>query len=317
MPTEHNRTIRRTAFTFAAAAGVAVSSAAFAWGNEGHETIALIARHYVEATPGLAAKVDSLLAGPNDPEVQNGFAGLGTWADKYRDSSPARKTATRQWHFVDFELDGSNDKTAACFGNALAAGAPAFPGIPNDCVVNKINQFERELGDPATSPAERKLALLFLLHFIGDVHQPLHAADRHDTGGNDVFVVTGTGKNGTNLHSYWDSNTVSRLGSAPQKVADAIIGDIDASDLAAWTSSPAADPTWAWADESFAIASKAYTKLPKKKRSCKIRKRDGTTIQTTCIVISNTYAIWATGQARRRLQMAGVRLAAVIKEALQ
>jgi hypothetical protein len=317
MPPEPNRALRPFPTALAFAAGVAVCSPAFAWGNEGHETIALIARHYIQQTPGLAAKVDALLAGPNDPEVQDGFAGLGTWADRYRDSSNQRKAATRQWHFVDVELDGSNNQTAACFGNALPAGAPAMPGIPNDCVVDKINQFESELRNPATDPAERKTALLFLLHFVGDVHQPLHAADNHDSGGNDVFIVTGKAKNGSNLHSYWDSNTVRRLGSTPEKVSNALIADIDSSDITAWTSATAADSTWAWADESFAVASKAYSKLPKTKRACTVRKRDGTKIQTTCVVISNTYAIWATGQARKRLQMAGVRLANVIREALQ
>ena len=308
---------RRTLAAFAIIAGAASSSPAFAWGNEGHEAIALIARHYLEATPGLASKVDTLLAtGLNDPVVPDGFAGLGTWADKYRDSSNARKAATRQWHFVDLELDGSNDKAAACFGNALPPNSPAMPGIPNDCVINKINQFERELSAPGTDPAERKLALLFLLHFIGDVHQPLHAADNRDSGGNNVFVVTGNATTGTNLHSYWDSNTVGRLGSTPETVANALIGDISASDVTAWTSNPGTDPTWTWADESFSIASKAYSKLPKTKRSCKIHKRDGSNIQTKCIVISKSYATWATGQARKRLQMAGVRLAAVIREEL-
>ena len=317
MSTEPNRAIRRTSFAFAVLAGVTVCSPAFAWGNEGHEVTALIARHYIEETPGLAAKVDALLAGPNDPAVSDGFASLGTWADKYRESSDDRRKATRQWHFVDVELDGSNSKTKACFGNTLPAGAPAVPGVPNDCVVNKINQFARELRDPGTNPAERKLALLFLLHFVGDVHQPLHAADSHDAGGNNVAIVTGNAKTASNLHSYWDSVTVSRLGSTSQKIADALIADIDASNIAAWTSSTASDPTWVWADESFGIASKAYSKLPKKKRPCKAHKRDGSTIQAKCIVMSDTYAIWSTGQARRRLQMGGVRLAAVIREALQ
>ena len=317
MPAERNRATRHILLAFAAAVGLSVGPPAFAWGDDGHKTIALIARHYIEETPGLAAKVDAALAGANDPEMTGGFPALATWADKYRDSTQARKQATREWHFVDVEIDGSNDKTTACFGNALPVGAPAFPGIAKDCVVNKINQFERELRDPGTNPAERKLALLFLLHFIGDVHQPLHGADDHDLGGNEKFIVTGNAKNGSNLHSYWDTNTVHRLGSTPEKIADSLIEDISASDIAAWTPSSAPDPTWAWADESFGIASKAYSKLPKKKRSCKIRKRDGSTLQTTCIVISNTYATWATGKARRRLQMAGVRLAAVIREALQ
>jgi hypothetical protein len=316
MSTGRNRAIRQTALAFTFLAGVAVCTPAFGWGDQGHEATALIARHYIEQTPGLAAKLDAALAGPKDPEVGDGFAGLGTWADKYRESSDERRKATKQWHFVDVELDGSNDKMQACFGNALPAGAPAFPGIPKDCVVNKINQFERELSDPGTSPAERKLALLFLLHFVGDVHQPLHAADNHDFGGNNVFVVTGNATRGTNLHSYWDSNTVHRLGSTSDKVADALMTDITTSDIAAWTSGLDSNATWKWADESFSIASKAYSKLPKKKRACKVRKGDKT-IQTTCIVISDAYAVWATGQARKRLQMAGVRLAAVIRKALQ
>lgn len=301
-----------------------ISSQAFAWGNEGHQTIALIARHYIDQSPALAAKIDAILATPpaNDPDIGNDFDLLATWADRYRESDPPGPTrprydGTHNWHFVDLELDGSNDKVSACFGNTLPLTAPAFPGVPNDCVVNKIDQFERELRDPATSPAERKLALLFLLHFVGDVHQPLHAADNRDAGGNTVYVVTGHANNGTNLHSYWDSNTVRRLGSTPQKVADALLTDISLSDIAAWTTGAAADPTWGWADESYAVAQKAYSKLPKKRRSCKERKKDGSTFQTQCLVISSAYATWATGQARQRLQMAGVRLATVIREALQ
>jgi hypothetical protein len=304
-----------------AAGGAAITlgcSQAAAWGNEGHETIALIARHYIDQSPALAAKMDSILAGARDPDVGPGFAVLGTWADQYRSSSPSRTKATHQWHFVDIELDGSNDKVAACFGNKLPSGSPAFPGIPDDCVVNKINQFERELRDPSTSAPEREIALLFLLHFIGDVHQPLHAADNHDRGGNAVFVVTGKAKAGTNLHSYWDTTTVRRLGSTPEKVANALIAGIDNSDVASWTPNAATNPTWAWADESFAIARQAYSKLPKKKRSCTERPdRNKAPIQTTCIVISKAYATWATGEARTRLQQAGVRLAAVIREALQ
>jgi hypothetical protein len=183
--------------------------------------------------------------------------------------------------------------------------------------VNKINQFARELRDPATSAPERELALLFLLHFVGDIHQPLHAADNHDRGGNNVYVVLGKAKNGINLHTYWVTNVVGRLGSTPEKVAGAIIPDIQDSDIAAWTPT-VADPAWAWADESFAIAKDAYFKLPKKKRSCWVKPdRNKPPVQKMCIVISNTYATWATGKARVQMQKAGVRLAAVVRQALQ
>ena len=50
-------------------------------------------------------------------------------------------------------------------------------------MVDKIDQFTGELADPATGAAEQLLALKFLLHFVGDLHQPLHAADDHDAGG--------------------------------------------------------------------------------------------------------------------------------------
>jgi hypothetical protein len=300
------------------AAALTSSSEALAWGNEGHETVALIARHYIDQTPGLSAKVDAILSGPKDPDVGPDFATLGTWADQYRQSSAARKQATRQWHFVDVELDDSNDKAAACFGNALPASAPAFPGIPKDCVVNKIDQFERELKAPTTTPEERELALLFLLHFVGDVHQPLHAADNHDQGGNEVYVVTGKGRYGTNLHSYWDTYVVSRLGRSPTTVANTLIAGITPANVTAWTSATPGNDTWTWADESLAIAKQAYARLPKKTRACKIKKDPhGPPINERCIVISKAYTTWATGQARRQLQKAGVRLASVIEDALQ
>jgi hypothetical protein len=293
------------------------SSQALAWGNDGHKTIALVARHYIDQSPALAAKVDAILAGQKDPDVGPGFAVLGTWADRFRESSPQRRAATHNWHFVDIELDAPTDKVTPCFNNTLPATAPAYPGVPDDCVVNKISQFARELRDPATSIPERELALLFLLHFVGDIHQPLHAADNHDRGGNDVFVVLGKAKNGINLHTYWDTNVVGRLGSTPENIANSLVADIDSSDVAAWTPN-ATDPAWTWADESFAIGSQAYSKLPKKKRSCWVKPdRNKPAVQKMCIVISKGYATWATGKARVQMQKAGVRLAAIVREALQ
>ena len=84
---------------------------------------------------------------------------------------------------MDVEL-GQPDLVAACFGHpALPLGIPASKGPPQACVVDKINQFSAELGDPATAYSEQLVALKFLLHFVGDLHQPLHASDDHDSGG--------------------------------------------------------------------------------------------------------------------------------------
>jgi hypothetical protein len=114
------------------------------------------------------------------------IASEATWADKYRDSdrdtTKIRYEGTREWHFVDIELVQPN-LASACFGHPpLPPGAPASRGPPRACVVDKIDQFAAELRNPATTASEQLLALKFLLHFVGDLHQPLHAADDHDAG---------------------------------------------------------------------------------------------------------------------------------------
>jgi len=55
-----------------------------------------------------------------------------------------------------------------------------------DCVITKIADFRKVVVDPAATPVDRKEALMFLIHFVGDMHQPLHCSDNHDKGGNDV-----------------------------------------------------------------------------------------------------------------------------------
>jgi len=83
----------------------------------------------------------------------------------------------------------------------------ASGGPPNACVVDKIRQFNTELAAPGTDPQERIIALKFLLHFVGDVHQPLHSADDHDQGGNSKRV-SARGFPAGNLHHFWDTEFV-------------------------------------------------------------------------------------------------------------
>jgi hypothetical protein len=303
----------------ATAMAACLASPALGWGNDGHKVIGTIAMLRLQQNaPGVLAKIDAILAGPDDPDVGASLPDRATWADAFRDSSNARKQATREWHFVDVEIDNP-DPVAACFGNvALPQGTPAYPGAPKECVVNKVNQFRRELAAPATDPAERKRALLFLLHFVGDLHQPLHGADRHDQGGNAVPVVTGKAKTGIVLHSYWDTSVVHRLGSTPETIAAALNADISDTEAATWAGTPSDQRSWDWARESFETARDyAYGRLPATLRSCKINHRNGPPTIEQCHVISSQYALDATGQARARLQRAGVRLAAILQETLQ
>jgi len=91
--------------------------------------------------------------------------------------------------------------------------------------VDKVDQFAAELANPAIADSERLLALKFLLHFVGDLHQPLHAADDHDAGGTKE-LVTAEGLHSGNLHRYWDIEFVERLGTDPRQVAAGLIGQI-------------------------------------------------------------------------------------------
>jgi hypothetical protein len=124
--------------------------------------------------------------------------------------------------------------------------------------VDKINQFAAEFGNPATNAPEQLLALKFLLHFVGDLHQPLHAADDHDAGGNKKPVAAG-GLHPGNLHRYWDVEFVERQGTDPRKVAAGLIGQISEKQQQEWSGGKPAD----WAMEAFALGrDNAYGLLP-------------------------------------------------------
>jgi hypothetical protein len=86
-------------------------------------------------------------------------------------------------HFVDLEIEDP-DINAACYRRKpLPAGTPASIGDKTACVVDKVAQFAAELEEPGTDAEERIYALKFLLHFVGDMHQPLHASDNNDASG--------------------------------------------------------------------------------------------------------------------------------------
>ncbi|WP_426265149.1 S1/P1 nuclease [Sphingomonas sp. PWP1-2] len=221
---------------------------ASAWGYKGHQVVADIAR--AELTPAVRAKVDAILAGDTDPLTGHDMAAEATWADAFR-SHGHRETA--QWHFVDTELDHP-DVDAACFGHPTA-NSPASAGPERDCVIDKVREFESELGALGTSPGERLLSLKFLLHFAGDLHQPLHASDNHDRGGNCVLLSLG-GVRTQNLHAYWDTTVVEALGSDPAAIAMMLRGRITPAQRALWQAADAQ----AWAQEAFIVArSVVYT----------------------------------------------------------
>ena len=181
---------------------------AWPWGQEGHAIVAEIAQRRV--SPPVNAKINDLLSSelPNLKGAQFSLASVASWADDYR---AAKHDETQRWHFVDIPYDRD-------FYNATA-DCQLDPKY-GDCIVNALARFRTALADCARPAAERAMALKFVVHFVGDIHQPLHdttainpdtAAD--DQGGN-LVLVTFVDKFGqpqsSNLHHVWDTDLIMR-----------------------------------------------------------------------------------------------------------
>lgn len=153
-------------------------AAASRWGALGHRIVVTLAWDHL--TPTAKAAAERLLAGES-------LGDAAVWADKVR---PQRRQSA-PWHYVN-----------------VPAGTTAWDAerwCPRgDCIVGAIHRFRRELGDATASDSARAEALRFLMHFLGDMHQPLHVGDRGDRGGNDFKVRWR--KKDTNLHSVWDGD---------------------------------------------------------------------------------------------------------------
>jgi hypothetical protein len=278
-----------------AAAGSLAPTPAFAWGGEGHILVAAIAR--ARLTPETVAKVDAILAQDHDTLTPADMLSRATWADAWRG---AGHRETSEWHFADVELDHP-DFDAACYGHPAPASPPST-GPAQDCIIDKVTQFAQELGAPDTPLAERILALKYVLHFMGDLHQPLHVADNHDRGGNCVHIALG-GQRTVNLHSYWDTVVVSELGSDARDILGKLEGGISPNLAAVWSSGDARS----WAKETNAIAvSIAYSfKTPPRCENDMVP-----------LDLPAGYDDRAQATASLQLKRAGVRLAVVLEKAL-
>lgn len=266
-----------------------------AWGFEGHEIIAAIARAYV--APSTRERIDAILA--EDPDASTGpdMLSRATWADAWRGAGH-RETA--EWHFADIELDRP-DLDAACFGHPAVSG-PVSAGPAHDCVVDKVEQFASELGARSTTRAERILALKYLLHLVGDMHQPLHASDNHDRGGNCVRLSL-NGARTVNLHSYWDTVVVAELGSDAVAVARDLRLRITEGQVASWRKGAESD----WILEAFELS---------KRFAYELDAPAGCQPDAAPVPLPPGYEEQARRIVALQLERAGVRLAMLLDEAL-
>ena len=165
---------------------------ALGWGPEGHAVIALVAERYM--TPAALAKAGDLLDGSHPIEA------VASWADEYRHDH----RETGPWHFIDIPLAETQiDLAREC---------------PNgDCVIDKTKQFLAVLKDPKADRAAKAEALKFVIHFIADMHQPLHVADDGDKGGNGRHVIFHGHPD--NLHWVWDTGLLEHISRNPEALA--------------------------------------------------------------------------------------------------
>jgi hypothetical protein len=163
----------------------------WAWGNDGHKIVAIIAADNL--TPAAASHVADILGVSADKRA---IAQAMEAASIRPDTEFREDKSTAPWHFIDICLqDRRADVPARCPGG--------------NCVTRKIDEYSKRLKERNYDRWRAAGDLAFLIHFVGDIHQPLHAANDQDRGGNCVPVDSRSRE--TNLHAAWDTSVVRRL----------------------------------------------------------------------------------------------------------
>jgi hypothetical protein len=243
------------------ALSLAIASPAYAWGPIGHRITGAIAD---ENLSGLArAHVRSLL-GTED------LAEAATWPDDMKsDPDTFWQKQASPWHYVTVKGDDYQSSDAPAEGDAMTA----------------LSRFTATLRDPKASADDKRLALRFIVHIIGDLHQPLHDGAGTDRGGNTV-AVTWFGKP-TNLHSVWDSGLIEQRSLSYSEYAKWLSRSITPAQVIAWNER---DPA-VWIHESIALRKTIYPADP---------------------ALSWDYAYQHRTEVDDRLKQGGVRIAAYL-----
>ncbi|AYJ87982.1 hypothetical protein D3Y57_13405 [Sphingomonas paeninsulae] len=219
------------------------ASPAFAWWEYGHETVAKIA--LTQATPKTRDAIRRLiahsaeLATPTCP-IRN-IAEASVWADCIKplkgSDGKSRFGYAYSWHFQDVDVCKPFDVATPC--------------ADGNCVSAQITRQAALLADRRLSAKERLIALAFLVHFVGDLHQPLHAGEHEDQGGNKVAATYGiVSSKRTNLHSIWDGYLAERAISSPPAGPNGILAGVSQAQRRTIAGGTVID----WSRESWAVS---------------------------------------------------------------
>ena len=175
-----------------------------AWGKTGHRIVGKVAETYL--TKNAKMQIQRIL-GHHD------LSRVSTWADEIK-SDPNWKHAW-DWHFCTIP-DGENYEAGKYTGDAI----------------DKVEQFVTTLKNKKSSKEEKQIALKFLIHLMGDLHQPLHVGNGNDRGGNGIKLKW-FGEP-TNLHSIWDTKLIQHQNLSYSEYTNYLLLDIDYSDIRKW-----------------------------------------------------------------------------------
>jgi len=254
-----------------------IPSALFGWGYEGHEIAASLAQ--TRLTENAKNGIRSLIGDAS-------LASVANWADEVRPD----RDETYNWHFVDIPKDASgfSDERDCFLPHSRHKGAVTDH---QNCVVDRIEIFKKVLSDSNASWDDRIEALKFLVHFVADVHQPMHAIGEA-AGGNGIAVTefgsNQCGRHACNLHGAWDSGLIEHAGMG----RDAYVAHLEK--LISDEHLTATGNPQNWANESHGDAQSAWV-------------ADGAQID-------EVYYQKEVKVVDRRLALAGLRLAAILNE---
>jgi hypothetical protein len=291
-----------------------------AWGCRGHQTVAALAETHL--TPQAKAAVLALLtANPIDPQLKRycGQTGLdpfvdsSTWADDER----GREPATAPWHYIDIPL------------NVTQGAAQKFCGA-GGCILQAITDQLAILKDKKAPGEKRAAALRFIIHFVGDLHQPLHGSTNSDRGGNCVPVKylsrNPRSRNNSyvpNLHHVWDAEIPESQmqGADPFEFAETLDNAFQRS-FEVWQQGGIQLDVWAWESHDHALET-AYGAFGKPVgiepdvpvNSCADDNNIGQRMLHKHLVIGEIYREQAGAVVEERLAQAGIRLAMILNEA--
>jgi len=263
---------------------VTAVSAAFApsvclgFGDEGHQIVGDIA--YYELTTRTRAAVLGILQNDDDPKYRRLY-GATVWADDIKDKDHPQHNEfrwARRLHYVNLPEDRHNYvESEDCKTKYDCPDDLPCPHL--ECVVAAIEFYVDVLKNDHSSSEQKLIALKFIVHFVGDIHQPLHAGLRSDTGGGSIEVRFFN--TDTNLHSVWDSGLIRREIKSEgwnyqdgwKKLSDELRGTITDEQRALWKSE--LDPR-EWAKESAILAQSVAYANPTEHR----RLRDNDLLRT-------------------------------------